>query len=82
MPPLKQKTITISCETPDAEIRYEYSEYGIPDDCPEPTEESTLYTEPIITSRYSNTSNYIKAKAFKAGMTPSDTVGAKVDFSG
>lgn len=80
MPPLVQKTISISCETPDAEIRYEYSEYGNSSDCPEPTEESTLYTEPIVKSRPSLTNNYIKTKAFKTGMTPSDTVGADVDF--
>lgn len=80
MPPLVQKTINITCDTPDAEIRYEYSDYGNSNDCPEPTEESTLYTEPIVKSKASNTNNYIKAKAFKIGMTPSDTVGADVDF--
>lgn len=80
MPPVKQKIITIQCDTPDAEIRYEYSEYGGSGNCPEPTEESTLYTEPLTISRKENTTNYIKAKAFKAGMIPSDTIGADVDY--
>ena len=80
MPPVKQKIITIQCGTPDAEIRYEYSDYGCSGDCPEPTEESTLYTEPLVESRPENSFNYIKAKAFKTGMIPSDTVGANVDY--
>ena len=80
MPPVKQKIITIQCNTPDAEIRYEYSDYAGSGNCPEPTEESALYTEPLTISRPENSTNYIKAKAFKTGMTPSDTVGANVDF--
>lgn len=80
MPPVKQKIITIQCSTPDAEIRYEYSNYGGSEECPEPTEESTLYTEPLTISRVATSTNYIKAKAFKVGMTASDTAGADVDF--
>lgn len=80
MPPLKQKTITMQCDTPDAEIRYEYSGYGNAGDCPEPTEESTLYTEPIVQSATENSTHYIKAKAFKTGMIPSDTAGADVNY--
>ena len=77
---MKQKIITIQCDTPDAEIRYEYYDYGNSGDCPEPTEESTLYTEPLVMSRAANSTNYIKAKAFKTGMIPSDTAGADVDY--
>ena len=80
MPPIKQKTITIQCDTPDVEIRYEYSDYGGSGDCPEPTEESTLYTEPLTMSRPALSTNYIKAKAFKTGVIPSDTASANVDF--
>ena len=80
MPPVKQKIITIRCDTPEAEIRYEYSDYGVSGDCPEPTEESTLYTEPLTMSAPAESNHYIKAKAFKAGMIPSDTIGADVYY--
>lgn len=87
MPPVKQKIITIKrkiitiqCSTPDAEIRYEYSNYEGSEQCPEPTEESKLYKEPLTISNIANSTNYIKAKAFKAGMIASDTVGADVNF--
>lgn len=81
MPPLAKKTITITCATPDAEIHYEYSDYGTPDECPEPTIDSPLYEAPIVKEGNEASDTYIKAKAFKAGMTPSDTAGSSVfDF--
>ena len=45
MPAITNKTITITCDTDGAEIRYEY-QYGSgsAEDCPEPTNNSTLYT--------------------------------------
>ena len=61
MPPVKQKIITIRCDTPEAEIRYTT-------DNSEPSESSNLYAnefevEPPVT---------IKARAYKDGYEPSD----------
>lgn len=78
MPPLTKKTITITCATPDAEIHYEYKSTGIPDECPEPTIDSPLYEAPIVKEGVNTVDAYIKAKAFKTGMTPSDTAGSSV----
>ncbi|NLX03765.1 MAG: hypothetical protein GXY33_01335 [Phycisphaerae bacterium] len=55
--------VTIRCATEGAEIRYAL-------DASEPTEASTLYEGPFDLT-YSAT---VKARAFKAGMTPSGTV--------
>ena len=54
--------ITLSTATNDAQIRYTT-------DGTEPTASSTLYTSPIAIT----TATTIKAKAFKSGMTDSDT---------
>ena len=58
-----QQSIEITTETEDAEIRYTT-------DGTDPTEESDLYTEPIVIGV--NTTKNIKAKAFKADYISSD----------
>lgn len=78
MPPVKKKTITITCATPDAEIHYEYKSSADPDDCPEPTIDSPLYEAPIVKEGFTSVHTYIKAKAFKAGMIESETAGSPV----
>lgn len=81
MPAITNKTITITCDTDGAEIRYEY-QYGSgnAEDCPEPTNNSTLYTEPIVESGTQFIEAYVKAKAFKNGMIDSDIAGAHIQF--
>lgn len=63
------QTVTISCETEDAVIRYTT-------DGSEPTETSTLYNAPFQVS----TTTTIKAKAWKTDMTPSFTATANISF--
>jgi len=60
-----QLQVTISCSTVGATIRYTT-------DGSDPTEGSTAYTGAITITQTTT----IKAKAFKAGMTPSDTASA------
>jgi chitinase len=55
------QTVTITTETPDAEIRYTT-------DGSEPDASSTLYTGPISIS----TRTTLQAKAFKAGLDDSE----------
>ena len=54
MPPIKQKTITIQCDTPDVEIKYTT-------DDSEPSESSNLYTKEFEVEP----SATIKARAYK-----------------
>lgn len=64
--------ISMSCDTPDAEIRYESS--GSADTVPaDPTESSTLYTASFGLA-VSDVGVQIKARGFKSGMEPSDVV--------
>ena len=77
-PSFNTKTIKISCNTIDAEIRYEYGTYTNPDEVPEPTKESTLYNSPFSVQGTDSVTTYIKAKAFKDGMTPSDSASSVV----
>jgi Tol biopolymer transport system component len=60
------QSVTINCDTSDATIRYTT-------DGSEPTAFSTLYSTPIVVNSGTVT---IKAKAFKNGMTDSDTATA------
>lgn len=57
------QNITLSCETPDAEIHYTLNSSG------DPTLSSPLYIGPIAIS----TNTTINAKAFKTGLNPSQT---------
>jgi hypothetical protein len=59
------QTVTISCDTSGATVRYTL-------DGSEPTSSSTAYSSPITVSSTAT----VKAKAFKSGMTDSDTVSA------
>jgi len=71
------KTITITCENPDAEIRYEvYDEDGGSD----PTETSTLYTQPFLVPL--DTTVVVKAKAFIPGWNPSPAITGKFVVTG
>ena len=63
------QTITITCETEDAVIRYTT-------DGTEPTENSTVYSQPFTV----NTTTTIMAKAWKTNMTPSFTATAIISF--
>ena len=63
------QTITITCETEDAVIRYTT-------DGTEPTETSTLYSTPFQVT----TNTTIMAKAWKTNMTPSFTAAATISF--
>ena len=63
------QTITITCETEDAVIRYTT-------DGTEPTENSTVYSQPFTV----NTTTTIMAKAWKTNMTPSFTATANISF--
>ena len=63
------QTITITCETEDAVIRYTT-------DGTEPTENSTVYSQPFTV----NTTTTIMAKAWKPDMTPSFTATANISF--
>ena len=63
------QTITITCETEDAVIRYTT-------DGTEPTETSTVYSQPFTV----NTTTTIMAKAWKTNMTPSFTATANISF--
>ncbi len=67
------QSITISCSTPGAQIRYTTN--GI-----EPTESSALYSSPI--SLPLNSSTVIKAKAFLANWTPSLVATASYSITG
>jgi hypothetical protein len=60
------QSVTISCSTSDATIYYTVDES-------EPTSSSTVYSGPIAVNSGTVT---IKAKAFKSGMTESDTASA------
>ncbi len=62
-------TITLSSETPKAEIRYTL-------DGSTPDEKSLLYKKPFVISN----STYVKAKAFKSGSTPSFTAIKRYNF--
>lgn len=67
--------VTITCSTPDAEIRYTYSElYGLPP--ADPTEESALYSSPFQINFQPIDGYYIKARAYKNGMIASDIAEA------
>ena len=57
------QTISITCMTQGAIIRYTL-------DGTDPTQESYIYTEPLLISE----STIVKAKAFKQGLEPSETV--------
>ncbi|HQB10389.1 MAG TPA: chitobiase/beta-hexosaminidase C-terminal domain-containing protein, partial [bacterium] len=71
------KTITITCENPEAEIRYEvYNEDGGDD----PTETSTLYTQPFLVPL--DTTVVVKAKAFIPGWNPSPAITGKFVITG
>ena len=59
------QSVTISCSTPGATIRYTTNGS-------EPTSSSTIYSRPINVS----STTTIKAKAFKDGWTPSSTASA------
>lgn len=63
------QTVSITCETEDAVIRYTT-------DGSEPTETSTIYAEPFQVS----TTTTIKAKAWKTDLTPSFTAIANISF--
>jgi len=63
------QTVSITCETEDAVIRYTT-------DGSEPTENSTIYAEPFQVS----TTTTIKAKAWKTDLTPSFTAIANISF--
>jgi hypothetical protein len=63
------QTVSITCETEDAVIRYTT-------DGSEPTETSTIYTEPFQVSATTT----IKAKAWKTDMAPSFTAFANISF--
>ncbi|MCK9478900.1 MAG: chitobiase/beta-hexosaminidase C-terminal domain-containing protein [Firmicutes bacterium] len=56
------QTVSLSCDTAGAEIRYTT-------DSTEPTENSALFDEPLTITGYT----MVKAKAFKDGLTPSPT---------
>ena len=60
------QTVTISCDTSGATVRYTI-------DGSEPTSASTVYSVPIAVNSGTVT---VKAKAFKSGMTDSDTATA------
>ncbi|MEW5803153.1 MAG: chitobiase/beta-hexosaminidase C-terminal domain-containing protein [bacterium] len=59
-------TVTISCATKGADIRYTT-------DGSEPDEQSSAYTSPLIMTKTST----LKVKGFKSGFTPSDTTRGK-----
>ncbi|MBQ1818642.1 MAG: chitobiase/beta-hexosaminidase C-terminal domain-containing protein, partial [Bacteroidales bacterium] len=63
------QTVSITCETEDAVIRYTT-------DGSEPTEASTIYTEPFQVSATTT----IKAKAWKTDLAPSFTATAEISF--
>ena len=63
------QTVSITCETEDAVIRYTT-------DGSEPTETSTIYTEPFQVSATTT----IKAKAWKTDLAPSFTAIANISF--
>lgn len=63
--------VSLQCATPGAAIHYTV-------DGSDPTENSSLYSSPITIS--SDTT--VKAKAFKTGVLPSDTVEARYFFLG
>ncbi|MDM8537223.1 chitobiase/beta-hexosaminidase C-terminal domain-containing protein [Desulfobacterales bacterium HSG17] len=65
------QTITITCTTADAEIRYST-------DNSEPTEISTLYSAPISIS----TTTTLKTKAFKTNWTSSETASGLYTITG
>lgn len=58
-------TITIACDTPDAEIRYTT-------DGSDPTAASQLYTAPLVM----HADCFVSARAFKEGMQPSEVTAA------
>ncbi len=64
------QTVSITCSTPGATIRYTTNGS-------EPTESSTQYTKPLSVSE--NTT--LKAKCFKSGWTPSSTAAASYTFN-
>lgn len=69
---VKTYNISMSCDTPDAEIRYESS--GSADTVPtDPTESSTLYSSPFGLA-VTSAGTQIKARAFKSEYEPSDVV--------
>ena len=63
------QTVSITCADADAVIRYTT-------DGTEPTESSTVYSQPFIVS----TTTTIMAKAWKTNMTPSFTATATISF--
>ncbi len=63
------QTVSITCETPNADIRYTL-------DNTEPTINSTMYTAPINVTSYS----IIKAKGFRANWNPSAIATAVYHF--
>lgn len=73
MPPMITKTITITCSTPGAVIRYESNE-GLLDEIPDVTESSTLYESPLVWELPEGGSivKSIKARGFKVGMEASE----------
>lgn len=62
--------VSMSCATPDAQIRYTT-------DGSEPTASSTLFTAPITISQTTT----VKAKGFKTGMQDSETTSATFSFA-
>lgn len=65
-------TISISCETENAEIRYDYSA-SADIEADDPTESSTLYSSPLEMT-ITDAGRQIKARAFKSNMIASDVV--------
>ena len=63
------QTVTITCADDNAVIRYTT-------DGTEPTEASTIYTAPFTVT----TNTTVTAKAWKAGMVPSDTATVTISF--
>jgi len=63
------QTVTITCNSANAEIRYTL-------DGAEPTQSSALYTAPFVVSE--NTT--VKAKAWKGTLTPSEVASARFEF--
>jgi len=67
-------TVTMSCGTTGATIRYTQ-------DGSEPTETSPTYSAPFQISGSPGETRTVKAKAFKSGMTPSDTATVMLTLS-